>query len=285
MLVTGAGAGLGRCYALTFAERGAMVVVNDLGVNVDGSSGDPSVADAVVRQIVSAGGTAIANTSSVADPDGAASMVSDAVAAFGRLDAVVCNAGILRDQAFHNIDRATLSEVVGVHLLGVFHVAGAAVREMRTRRHGRIVLTTSASGLYGHHGQTAYGAAKAAMIGLARSLAIEGASRDIRVNVVAPLGASRMSGSLLDGRTEEFAPERVAAVVAYLAHRSTEISGCCFSAGAGRVAEVVIAETDGYRDPALSPEAVRDHLDEIRRRPAVLEPNDLTHVTAIAAGR
>lgn len=284
VLVTGAGSGLGRAHALALAERGASVVVNDLGVTLDGEIADTSRAEQVAAEIVALGGVAIANTGSVALPGDADAMVADAIDAFGRLDAAVCNAGILRDQALHNVDDVAVAEVFGVHVFGTFYVARAAVRVMREQGGGRIVLTTSASGLYGNHGQTVYGAAKTAMLGLARSLALEGAPRGIHVNVVAPLGSSRMSESLFADSPIEFPATDVAAVVTYLAHPSCMLNGRCLSVGAGRVAEVIVAETAGMRAEVLTPETVRDGLEAWSHREKLYEPSSLREATELAAG-
>jgi NAD(P)-dependent dehydrogenase (short-subunit alcohol dehydrogenase family) len=258
-LITGAGGGLGREYALLLASRGARVVVNDLG----GASADS--AQRVVDEIQASGGTAIANGDSVSDPAGARAMVDAAVEAFGQLDIVVNNAGILRDKAFHNMTEPEIDVVIDVHLRGSFYVSLHAWQHMRENRYGRIVNTTSNSGLIGNFGQSNYGAAKMGVVGLTRVLAAEGRSRGIHVNAVAPAATTQMTESVL---TPEAAaalnPARVAPVVAWLAHSSCETTGEIISAGGGRMARYFIGLTSGYGSKDLTVEEVREHWDEAR---------------------
>ncbi|MCY4657635.1 MAG: SDR family NAD(P)-dependent oxidoreductase, partial [Gammaproteobacteria bacterium] len=201
VIVTGAGGGLGRCHALSFAEQGARVVVNDLGGSVHGD-GESDMADQVVDEIKAGGGEAVANKASVSDPDGARSIVEDALKAFGTVDILINNAGILRDKSFKNMTLEEFDLVLDVHLRGSSYVTKAAWPIMYEKNWGRVVFTSSTSGIFGNFGQANYGAAKMAMLGFMNVLAIEGASHNIRVNCLAPGAATRMTaavpGSTLD---------------------------------------------------------------------------------------
>ena len=199
-IVTGAGGGIGRCHAIEFAKRGAKVVVNDLGGGVDGT-GAGDAADQVVAEIEAMGGAAIANKASVADRDGAKSIAEDAIAAFGRIDILVNNAGILRDRTFKNMTLDEFDLVMQVHLTGTAYVTHAVWPHMYEQRYGRVVFTSSGSGIFGNFGQSNYGAAKMAMLGLANVLALEGANRNIRVNCLGPGAATRMTNTV-PGRDE-----------------------------------------------------------------------------------
>jgi NAD(P)-dependent dehydrogenase (short-subunit alcohol dehydrogenase family) len=255
-IVTGAGTGLGRQHALLLASRGASVLVNDPGRAGDGSS----TAEAVVREIRDAGGSAVANTDSVASPDGGASIVAACADAFGRVDIVVNNAGIVRDKTFAKITPDQIEPVLDVHLKGAFYVTQPAFLHMKDAGYGRIVMTTSAAGLFGNFGQANYGAAKMGLIGLARVLNLEGPRYGVTTNVVAPIAATAMSAGILDEEWERrLDPALVSPVVAFLAHESCTVSGQIFSAAAGRVAKIFIGEGPGFYSPALTLEAVRDH--------------------------
>ncbi|MYD99545.1 MAG: SDR family NAD(P)-dependent oxidoreductase [Gammaproteobacteria bacterium] len=199
--VTGAGGGIGRCHAIEFAKRGAKVVVNDLGGSVDGS-GAGDAADAVVAEIRAFGGDAVANKASVADRDGAKSIVDDAIANYGRIDILVNNAGILRDRTFKNMTLDEFDLVMQVHLTGTAYVTHAAWPHMYGQNYGRIVFTSSGSGIFGNFGQSNYGAAKMAMLGLANVLALEGANHNVRVNCLGPGAATRMTNTV-PGRSED----------------------------------------------------------------------------------
>ena len=196
-IVTGAGGGLGRQHALALAARGAKVVVNDLGGTVDGNGGTPKAAQAVVDEIRAAGGEAIANGASVTDPQAVRAMVEQALAAWGRVDILVNNAGILRDKSFAKMELDDFRLVVEVHLMGAVNCTKAVWDTMRAQNYGRIVMTTSSSGLYGNFWQANYGAAKMALVGLMQTLSIEGARNDIRVNCLAPTAATRMTENLM----------------------------------------------------------------------------------------
>jgi NAD(P)-dependent dehydrogenase (short-subunit alcohol dehydrogenase family) len=262
-VVTGAGGGLGRAHALELARRGAAILINDLGGAVDGSGASTSAAQRVVDEIRALGGEAAANHDSVATAEGGQAIVDAAVAAFGRVDIVVNNAGILRDKAFHKMEPAMVDAVIDVHLKGAFFVTQPAFRLMREQGYGRIVSTTSASGLFGNFGQANYGAAKAGLAGLTRVLALEGAGHGIRANAIAPVAATRMTGDMLGELTDRLAPETVSPLVAYLAHEDCAVNGHIYSVAGGRVARIVIAETQGVVLPDNTAETIGGLLSAI----------------------
>jgi NAD(P)-dependent dehydrogenase (short-subunit alcohol dehydrogenase family) len=263
-IVTGAGRGLGREYALALAGRGAAVVVNDIGVALDGAGGDSGPAADVVAEIEAAGGKAVPDGNTVATPDGGAALVRTALESFGRIDIVVNNAGILQDRAFHKLTMAQVSPVLDVHLAGAFHVCLAAWPHLREQGYGRIVNTTSTAGLFGNFGQASYAAAKMGLVGLTRVLAIEGARHDVKANAVAPGAVTRMTPDGVVPDPAALAASQVAPVVTYLAHSSCEASGEVFRASGGHVARVFVAIADGYRNPDLAAEDVRDQIGVIR---------------------
>lgn len=245
-IVTGAGGGLGRAHALELARRGAKVVVNDLGGAVDGSGGSSDAAKAVVEEIKALGGEAIANGGSVSDRAGAQSIVKDAVAAFGTVDILINNAGILRDKTFAKMPLDDFELVVKVHLLGSVYCTQAAWPIMVDKGYGRIVMTTSSSGLYGNFGQSNYGAAKMGLVGLMNTLKIEGGRKGIKVNTIAPVAATRMTADL--GMPEEvfkaLKPELVTPAVLFLCSEDAP-SGAIIEAGAGYYAGVQVMESKG----------------------------------------
>ena len=227
-IVTGAGGGLGRAHALTLASEGAAVLVNDLGGSVDGSGSGTSMADQVVEEIVAAGGTAAANHGSVTSADDCEAMVQQAVSEFGRLDILINNAGILRDKSFKNMTDELWDPVLEVHLRGTYLATRAAYKQMlEAGNGGRIIMTSSTSGLIGNFGQTNYGAAKAGIAGFARCLAIEGAKAGITVNTLAPNAYSRMTANLFpEGAEVKYAPEKVAPAITWLcSDEAADITG------------------------------------------------------------
>jgi len=275
-IVTGAGGGLGRSHALLLASLGAHVVVNDLGSSVSGDSSDSSRAGAVVREIVEAGGVAIADTSSVSTPADAASLVAHTVDRFGRLDIVVNNAGVLNDFPMDDFRFAAWQRVLDVHLGGTMFVTASAWPYL-AERGGSIVSTTSATGLFGNDGQAAYGAAKAGIIGLTRCWAVEGASVGIRANAIAPLAVTRMTdrgdrervtgverttaSDVMGDIFRDLKAEHVSPLVAWLAHDDCASNGQVYSVGGGRIARVEMIEARGWVDLGLDIESIRAHWD------------------------
>ncbi|MFH1117250.1 MAG: SDR family oxidoreductase, partial [Pseudomonadota bacterium] len=234
-IVTGAGAGLGRVYALELAKRGAKVVVNDLGGSRDGR-GEASAgpADEVVEEIRRMGGEAVASYDSVAVPEGGEAVVATAVKAFGRVDVLVNNAGILRDKTFVKMEPDDWSAVQAVHLDGAYNVTRPAFSKMREQGYGRIVVTTSAAGLYGNFGQANYSAAKMGLVGLMNTLKLEGEKYGIRTNAVAPIAATRMTEDVLPPEMlQKLRPEFIAPLVVYLCSDACGESGMIFNAGMG----------------------------------------------------
>ena len=245
-VVTGAGGGLGRSHALLLASRGAKVVVNDLGGSRDGTGAGSEMADQVVQEIKDAGGEAVANYDGVHTWDGGAAIIQTAVDAFGKVDIVVNNAGILRDVSFAKLEPEQLDLVLKVHLYGGFHITKAARPHMRENGYGRIINTTSGSGLYGNFGQSNYAAAKLGLVGLTRTLAHEGAKYNIMANVIAPVAASRMTEDIMPPQLlEVLEPQNVSPLVGYLAAEACTDSGRIFSVGGGYIARVAIVEGAG----------------------------------------
>jgi NAD(P)-dependent dehydrogenase (short-subunit alcohol dehydrogenase family) len=260
VIITGAGGGLGRSHALELARRGARVLVNDPGSAVDGTGSSTFAADGVVEEITALGGIAAPNRDSVATSEGGQAIVQAALDAFGRVDVLINNAGILRDKAFHQMDAAMIDAVVDVHLKGALFVSQPAFRAMREQGYGRIVNTTSASGLFGNFGQANYGAAKAGLAGLTRVLAIEGAGHGIRVNAIAPVAATRMTQDILGELVAKVSPESVSPLVAFLAHEDCPVNGHVYSVAGGRIARIIVTETHGVVLAKNTPEAIRDQL-------------------------
>jgi NAD(P)-dependent dehydrogenase (short-subunit alcohol dehydrogenase family) len=279
-VVTGAGGGLGRQHALLLASRGAQVVVNDLGGSVRGEGADEGPAARTAREIEDLGGVAVADTSSVATPEGGEAIVAAALEAFGRIDIVVNNAGILRDKAFHNMTPDLLEPVLGVHLEGAFWVTRPAWSHMREQGYGRVVSTTSSSGILGNFGQSNYGAAKSGLVGFTRVLAIEGARHNIRVNAIAPLARTRMTEEMLGGLSDRLDPALVSPVVAWLCHEECPVSGEIFAVGGGRVSRFFTGLTPGYFDPHLTVEKVRDNFARVREEEGYTTPGSLTEELA-----
>jgi NAD(P)-dependent dehydrogenase (short-subunit alcohol dehydrogenase family) len=267
-IVTGAGGGLGRQHALALAARGARVVVNDLGGAVDGSGGSTSAAQKVVDEIRAAGGEAIANAASVTDFAAVQSMVDEAVATWGRVDVLVSNAGILRDKSFAKMDLADFRLVLDVHLMGAVHCCKALWPVMTRQKYGRVVLTTSSSGLYGNFGQANYGAAKMALVGLMQTLAIEGLKHDIRVNCLAPTAATRMTEDLFPpDMLQAFGPEAVVPAMLVLAAQDAPTrTTLCAGAGSFEAAHVTLTQGAAIGIGAHAPDELQARLDEVRDR-------------------
>ncbi|OBB14636.1 short-chain dehydrogenase [Mycolicibacterium setense] len=280
-VVTGAGRGLGREHALLLAKRGASVVVNDLP-----APGRANPAQAVVEEIIAAGGRAVTDGHSVSTIGGGAALIQTALESFGGVDIVVNNAGIVRDKAFHKLTPDMLDSVLDVHLRGGFYVTQPAWRIMREQGYGRIVFTSSSSGILGNFGQSNYGAAKMGLVGLTRVLAAEGERYGIRVNAIAPSARTPMTDEVLGDTPGDLDPRYVAPVVAWLSHRSVPVNGEVFTAGAGRVARFFIGMTQGHINPALTVEDVAAHVDTIRDETNYTVPagpaDELEHIVAAA---
>ena len=272
-IVTGAGGGLGRQHALALAARGARVVVNDLGVARDGEGSSATPAQSVVAEIMAAGGEAIANGASVTDPVAVQAMVDEAVAKWGSVDILVNNAGVLRDKSFAKMTLEDFRFVVDVHLMGAVNCTKAVWEGMRQRNYGRIVMTTSSSGLYGNFGQANYGAAKMALVGLMQTLSIEGAKNNIRVNCLAPTAHTRMTEDLGAALPlEALGPELVSPGLMYLVSEDAP-SRVILAAGAGGFERAYVTITQG--DYATGPDAleqIADRFDAISDRTGEIVP-------------
>lgn len=265
-IVTGAGGGLGRAHALELAKRGAKVVVNDLGGAMDGTGGNSEAAESVVAEIKAAGGEAMANGSSVADDAGVQKMIEDTMSAYGRIDIMIANAGILRDKSFSKMTMQDIKLVLDVHLRGSFKPIHAAWNIMKEQNYGRIVVTTSSTGLYGNFGQANYGAAKLGVVGMMNTLKIEGAKNNIKVNTICPIAATRMTEGLMsEDALAALKPEFVTPGVMNLV-KDDAPSGMILSAGAGAFSMAQIVETNGVfvgQGDALTAEAVAAKWDNI----------------------
>lgn len=250
VIVTGAGNGLGRSHALELARLGAKVLVNDLGGARDGTGGSISAAEAVVQEIVSAGGEAIANGADVARYEDCESMVAEAIRQWGRVDVLINNAGILRDKSFSKMDMRDWNDVVDVHLTGSANCSRAVWNIMKEQNYGRILMTTSSSGIYGNFGQANYGAAKFGLIGLMNTLCIEGAKNNIHVNCLSPTATTRMTDDVLSGdMLEKLDPQYVTPAAVFLVAKEAP-SRCVMMAGAGTYATLQISESAGINLPS-----------------------------------
>ena len=244
-IITGAGGGLGRCHALELAKRGCKVLVNDLGGAMDGTGGSSEAAMSVVKEIEDAGGTALANGGSVSDAAGAKSMVQDAMDAWGRVDILINNAGILRDKSFSKMEMADFKTVIDVHLNGAAMVTREVWPIMREQNYGRVVMTTSPTGLYGNFGQANYGAAKLGQVGLMHTLKIEGAKNNVHVNTIAPVAATRMTEALMpEEALAKLGPELVTPAVVFLCSEDAP-NGVILQAQGGRFSTAIIVENPG----------------------------------------
>ncbi|MEV4254661.1 SDR family oxidoreductase [Spirillospora sp. NPDC049652] len=260
-IVTGAGHGLGRQHALELAARGAKVVVNDLGGDRSGVGASAGPAQEVVDEITKNGGEAVASPDNVATPEGAEAIVTAALDAFGKIDIVVNNAGILRDRSFKNMAVEEWDAVIAVHLRGSFLVTKAAWPHLRENGHGRIVNTSSPAGLFGNFGQANYSTAKMGLVGFTKTLAHEGAKYDIKANAIAPVAWTRMTEDLLPADfADRLGVDKVTPLVAYLAHESNPDSGEVYTVGGGRIAKILVAEGPGWgTSDELTVETVRDN--------------------------
>jgi NAD(P)-dependent dehydrogenase (short-subunit alcohol dehydrogenase family) len=296
VVVTGAGQGLGRAYALELGRRGARVVVNDLA-----GMGAPqgSAAEAVVREIEAAGGKAVASQDTVATPESGAAIIGRALDAFGTVDAVIHNAGVWRHKYYDEMTADQLDPVLDVHLRGAFFVTQPAWKIMKAKGYGRIVLTSSSTGAFGRLAGSNYAAAKSAMLGLARALALEGAEHGIKTNCILPVAPFRDRGPVPEEllrqlgsmglAPEQAGPELVAPMAAYLASSACAVSGEAFSAGGNRFGRVFIAVSDGWINPAegpASPEDIEAHLSEIRDLSSyAIPPNSIEELRVIGTLR
>ncbi|HEX6872306.1 MAG TPA: SDR family NAD(P)-dependent oxidoreductase [Micromonosporaceae bacterium] len=279
-VVTGAGGGLGRSHALALARRGASVVVNDVGAALDGSGSSASRAEQVVAEIEALGGNAVANHDSVATPEGGEAIIEQALRAFGRVDIVVNNAGNIRDATFANMTAELADPVIDVHLRGAFHVTRPAWLRMREQKFGRIVSTSSGSGIFGNFGQSNYAAAKMGLIGLTSVLAIEGAKYNIKANVVAPIASTRMNEAHLGALNEVLRPELVTAAVVYLAHASCEVTGRAYSCGGGRMARIFFGVAPGLVSSSLTPEEIAARMDLVEAQEGYTVPASVVEEVA-----
>ncbi len=283
-VITGAGGGLGKTYALMLAARGAKVVVNDLGGARDGSGAGSSMADQVVSEIRAGGGQAVASYDSVATPESGERIVQTALDTFGRVDIVINNAGILRDKSFAKLLPEDLGLVLDVHLKGAFHVSQPAFRYMKDHSYGRFLFTSSAAGIFGNFGQTNYGAAKMGLVGLSNVLAVEGAKYNIRSNVIAPIAKTRLTTELLGPLADLLEPEHVTPLATYLVSEPCELTHEVISVGGGRFARVFTGLAPGWTGPrgqVASPENVRDHLDQIMNPEGYTIPKNINDETML----
>ncbi|MEM7409064.1 MAG: SDR family oxidoreductase [Myxococcota bacterium] len=281
-IVTGAGGGLGKTYALDMASRGASVVVNDLGGSQDGTGGGSAMADATVKEIIEAGGTAVANYDSVATPEGGKAIVQTALDNFGKVDVLVNNAGILRDKSFLKLEPAELEIVLDVHLKGAFFVTQPAFASMKENGYGRIVMASSGAGIFGNFGQTNYGAAKMGLVGLMNVLAVEGAKYNIKVNTIAPIARTRMTEQLLGPAADALDPSYVTPLVTYLGSEKCELSHEIFDVGGGRYARIFIGMAQGWVAPgdgAPKAEDIFDNIDVIRDQEGYTVPESIADET------
>jgi len=263
-VITGAGRGLGRSYALLLASRGAKVVVNDLGVGIKGEGADAGPAEAVVQEIRAAGGQAVACTDTVTTPAGGQAIIDTALQAYGRIDILIHNAGNVRRGSLKELSYEDFESVLDVHLRGGFHVVRAAFPLMCAAKYGRIVLTSSINGLYGNPNVVNYSMAKAGLIGLSNVAAIEGAAEGVKSNIIIPAAVTRMAEGLDTSAYPPMDPELVAPAVGWLAHESCSITGEMLISVAGRVARAYAAETEGVYRPSWTIEQIAENIGAIR---------------------
>jgi NAD(P)-dependent dehydrogenase (short-subunit alcohol dehydrogenase family) len=294
-VVTGAGRGLGRLYALELAKRGASVVVNDLGGSMHGEGADTAVADEVVNEIIQAGGKAVASYDSVDSPEGGEAIVQAAVEHFGRLDAVVSNAGIFNSIAFEEMTPSQWRQMLKVHLDGGFHLSQPAFKIMKNQSYGRFVFISSSGGMFGQHLEAHYGAAKAGLVGLSNVIALEGAEHGILSNSVLPFGFSRMVTETVDAKTLDetglkdlIAPEKVVPMVTYLASRACETTHQNYSALAGRYGRVFIGLGHGWlaeKDVTATADDIAEHFAEVSQTDSYSIPGNIYEELFSVMGR
>lgn len=270
-VITGGGRGLGRAYALLLAERGAKVVVNDPGVSMSGDATDEGPAEALVAEIRAAGGEAVANTDSVATPEGGRAIIGSALDHFGRIDILIHSAGNVRRGSLNELAYEDFQSVLDVHLRGAYHVVREAFPHMTAQQYGRIVLTSSINGLYGKSDNVTYSICKAGFMGLSNTAAIEGQDAGIKSNLIVPAAVTRMSEGIDTSQFPPMDPAMVAPMVAYLCHESCTVSGEMYVAMAGRLARAYIAETPGLYKPEWTPEQVAEEIFTIRNTGEPLE--------------
>jgi NAD(P)-dependent dehydrogenase (short-subunit alcohol dehydrogenase family) len=266
-VITGAGGGLGKTYALELGRRGAQVVVNDLGGSADGSGGGSSMADQTVKEIIEAGGEAVANYDSVSTPEGGEGIIQTALDNFGKVDVVINNAGILRDKTFVKLEPEHLEAVIDVHLKGAFFVSQPAFKNMKENGYGRFVFTSSGAGIFGNFGQTNYGAAKMGLVGLMNVLAVEGAKYNIKSNTIAPIAKTRLTEGLLGPLAEHLDPSYVTPLVTFLASEQCDLTHEMFDVGGGRYARIFVGLAKGWTTPTATVPAAEDiqkNLGQIR---------------------
>lgn len=273
-IVTGAGGGVGRQHALALAARGAKVVVNDLGGSRDGTGGSVSAAQAVVNEIVAMGGEAMANGASVTDFEAVQDMVKQAVDKWGRVDILVNNAGILRDKTFAKMDLADFKTVIDVHLMGAVNCTKAVWAQMIEQKYGRIVMTTSSTGLYGNFGQSNYGAAKLALVGLMQTLALEGAKHNIKVNSLAPTAATRMTEDLMTQEVLDMLnPAAITPAMLVLASEQAPTRMIlCAGAGSFEAAHITLTQGIYLGQEADTPEKLAQQLAQVADRSDEMVP-------------
>lgn len=263
-VITGAGRGLGRSYALLLGSRGAKVVVNDNGSTIKGGGVDAGPAEEVAREIRAAGGEAVASTASVSTPEGGKAIIAAALDQFGRIDILIHNAGNVRAGSLKDMSQEDFDSVVDVHLRGAFHVVRPAFPLMCKAGYGRVVLTSSIGGLYGNHQQANYGVSKAGLIGLSNVAALEGAAEGVKCNVIVPGAVTRMAEGIDVSAYPPMGPELVAPVVGWLAHESCTVTGEMLISIAGRVARATFAESPGVYRPDWSIEQVAEQMAAVR---------------------
>ena len=279
-IITGAGRGLGRQYALLLASRGAKIIVNDPGVSMQGDGTDAGPANAVVKEIRDAGGEAIACTESIATPTGGNATIQAAMNNFGRVDIIIHNAGIVRRGSLNELSYEDFETVLDVHLRGGFHVVRAAFPHLSKAGYGRIILTGSINGLYGNSGVVNYSIAKAGLIGLSNVAALEGAEHNIKSNIILPGAVTRMADGLDTSAYPPMDPQLVAPMVGWLAHESCSVTGEIMSSMAGRMARAYVAETPGLYRPEWTIEQVAEDIEAIRNseEPIVFAPVPSGHL-------